>query len=98
MQEQAAGQEENVEAPAQVMATASSFKASDRYFVVTEEALSVYVKSGSGLVQVGLLLQDQVYPRVRDYGNWHEITWGTVLAYVRKTGTAPHSGQGLRKM
>ncbi len=98
VQEQAAGQEENVETPARVMAATASFKASDRYFIVTEEALPVYVKSGSGLVQVGLLLQDQVYPRVRDYGNWHEITWGDRLAYVRKAGTAPHSGQGLKNV
>ncbi|MFV8826377.1 alginate lyase family protein [Alkalihalobacterium sp. APHAB7] len=72
------------------------FSTTDEYFRVTEENVEVYDNSTGRLVKVGELVNGQVYPRVRDYGNWHEIEFGNRKAYVRKASTQPATRSGLR--
>lgn len=66
-----------------------AFSRNDQYFRVMEDNVPIYDNSSGSLVQVGTLEKDQVYPRVRDYGNWHEITYGRGFAYVHKPMTQP---------
>ncbi|MFV8826378.1 M14 family zinc carboxypeptidase [Alkalihalobacterium sp. APHAB7] len=73
-----------------------AFRASDQYFRVTTDHVEVYDNSSGRLVKVGELVNGQVYPRVRDFGNWHEIEFGKIKGYVRKAGTQPATNSGLR--
>lgn len=66
---------------------------SAKYFEVTKDDLIVYDNRGSSLKAVGTLKKGQVYPRVRDYGNWHRIQYGEIYGYVKKEYTIPASGE-----
>jgi mannosyl-glycoprotein endo-beta-N-acetylglucosaminidase len=73
-----------------------SFTASDQYFMVTKEQLPVYDNRKGYLDLIGYLEKGQIYPRVSDYGNWHQIQVGNYYGYVLKSGTTLSSGLGLR--
>ncbi len=76
-------------------ATKLLFTSADSYFQAKEARVSVYDNSSGSLVHVGYLLKDQVYPRVRDYGDWHQIKYGNGLGYVWKDATQPVSNPKL---
>lgn len=62
------------------------------YFKVITPAPPIYIKDKNGqLIEAGKLEESTVYPRVRDYGNWHEIRFGQQLAYIHKEHTEPVS-------
>lgn len=65
------------------------FTASDQYFRVIDDNVSIYDNSTSSLVHVGYLIKGQVYKRTRDYGDWHEIKFGDGFGYVWKASTEP---------
>ncbi|MFV8826381.1 S8 family serine peptidase [Alkalihalobacterium sp. APHAB7] len=75
---------------------ALSFTQATQYFQVVEENTPVYDNSTGRLIEVARLQQGQVYPRVRDFGNWHEISFGNGKGYVRKSSTKVANGAGLR--
>jgi len=74
------------------------FKSSDRYFRVMEDQLGIYDNSTGKLVKVGALEKGQEYPRVRDYGNWHQIKYGKGYAYVSKAATVPSNGSNIKNL
>src|SRR5690606_21902695 len=39
-----------------------------------------------------------VYPRVKDYGNWHQIQFGNIYGYVHKNGTSPATGNEIKNL
>ncbi|TXK89876.1 mannosyl-glycoprotein endo-beta-N-acetylglucosamidase, partial [Parageobacillus sp. SY1] len=53
--------------------TAAPFTASTKYFQVVDDQVAVYDNSTGKLVQVGTLEKGQEFPRIKDYGNWHQI-------------------------
>ncbi|MCM3797737.1 N-acetylmuramoyl-L-alanine amidase [Caldibacillus thermoamylovorans] len=67
----------------------ATFKDSDKYFEVTENQVTVYDNSGGVLKPVGYLTKGQVYPRVSDFGDWHQIQFGNGFGYVWKDATKP---------
>ena len=73
-----------------------NFKPSDEYFQATEDDVTVYDNRSGSIVPVGTLEKGQVYPRVRDYGNWHQIQFGDYYGYVKKSKTTLASGAGLK--
>ena len=75
-----------------------NFQTGDRYFQVTEDGLTVYDNSSGKLVPVGTLVKGQSYPRLRDYGNWHEISFGNRKGYVWKASTVPSDGKSIRNL
>lgn len=72
------------------------FKASDKYFEVYEDNVKIYDSSTGSLLPVADLLKGQVYPRLSDFGNWHQIKYGNKVAYVHKDSTRPVSGSVLK--
>lgn len=81
-----------------IAATAQStaFTATVKYFQVTVDQLPVYDNSTGKLVQVGTLEKGQVFPRIKDAGNWHQIQYGNHVAYVLKRSTIPASGKNIK--
>ncbi|MED1602991.1 glucosaminidase domain-containing protein [Alkalihalophilus marmarensis] len=71
---------------------AQDFKTTDRYFEVIQNNVIVYDNSTGSLIPVGTVERGEVFPRVRDFGNWHEIKFGNGVGYVAKQRTRPHSG------
>ncbi len=74
------------------------FTKGDRYFIVMDDNLTVYDNSSGKLVPIGTLVKGQEYPRVRDYGNWHEIQFGNRYGYVHKCGTRPSEGKNIKNL
>lgn len=74
------------------------FTAADKFFQVSVDSLGVYDNSSGSLVKVGELIKGQIYPRVSEYGNWHQIRFGNKLAYVYEGSTVPASGSGLKNI
>ena len=77
---------------------ALTFSKSDRFFKVMQDNVSIYDNQKGQLVKVGELRKGQVYPRVRDYGNWHEIRFGKGYGYVWKGATEPTGASGLKNL
>lgn len=73
-----------------------TFTRDDRFFEVTSNELPIYDNRTGSLVKVGTVNKGQVYPRVRDYGNWHEVKFGNHYGYVSKNGTSPATAQSIR--
>ncbi|MFE7060653.1 glucosaminidase domain-containing protein [Sutcliffiella sp. NPDC057660] len=77
-------------------ATRIDFQATDRYFEVLEDNVSVMDNSGGVLQPAGYLTKGQVYPILRNYGDWHEIKFGRTTAYVWKAATNPSSSSMIK--
>lgn len=75
-----------------------SFAQQDRFFEVVEDRVAVYDNSSGSLVKMGELLQGEVYPRIRQYGNWHEIQFGDRKGYVWQGATRPADGSVLKDL
>ncbi|MBU8881146.1 N-acetylglucosaminidase [Bacillus sp. FJAT-29790] len=73
-----------------------NFHASDNYFKVTSDRLGVFDNSSGKLVQVAELKKNDVFKRVKDSGNWHQINLGGKPAFVLKSNTEPHIGAGIK--
>ena len=69
-------------------ATIRTFKATDRYFIPREN-LTVFDNSTGALVPIGELNFNEAYPRVSDWGDWHQIKFGNRYGYVWKDSTNP---------
>ncbi|WP_246484849.1 SH3 domain-containing protein [Virgibacillus salarius] len=67
---------------------------SANYFKVVENKLSVYSKGNKKVL--GTLEEGQVYPIKTDYGNWHQIQYGSDYGYVYKPSTIPDDGKTLK--
>ncbi|MCV9884759.1 S8 family peptidase [Metabacillus halosaccharovorans] len=51
---------------------------------------AIYQKSNNQLIRVGRVSENQVYPKIRDYGpNWYEIQFGNSVGYINKDHTVP---------
>jgi mannosyl-glycoprotein endo-beta-N-acetylglucosaminidase len=77
---------------------AATFTASTKYFKVTTDKLAIYDNSTGKLVQVGSLEKGQEFPRVKDYGNWHQIKYGKGYGFVWKKSTEPSNGSTIRNI
>ncbi|WP_228485560.1 N-acetylglucosaminidase [Thermaerobacillus caldiproteolyticus] len=77
---------------------AATFTASTKYFKVTTDKLAIYDNSTGKLVQVGSLEKGQEFPRVKDYGNWHQIKYGKGYGFVWKAATEPSNGATIRNI
>ncbi|MBO1511775.1 S8 family peptidase [Metabacillus bambusae] len=65
------------------------FSSEIKFFKVNTPT-AIYQNLDGNLVRVGRVYENQVYPRIRDYGpNWHEIQFGNGVAYVKKSYTTP---------
>jgi GH25 family lysozyme M1 (1,4-beta-N-acetylmuramidase)/SH3-like domain-containing protein len=76
--------------------TTRVFSPSDKYFQVTDQNIPVYDNSTGALVVVGYLNSGQVYPRVSDFGDLHQIKFGNRYGYVYKTSTVPADNSTLK--
>lgn len=74
------------------------FTADTKYFQVTRDNTPIYIKGKDKLVKVGMLEKGQTYPRIRDYGNWHEIQFGSKKGYIHKLSTVPAIKFGQKKV
>ncbi|MED0715179.1 M14 family metallocarboxypeptidase [Aeribacillus composti] len=74
------------------------FTANTKYFQVTRDNTPIYIKGKDKLVKVGMLEKGQTYPRIRDYGNWHEIQFGSKKGYIHKLSTVPAIKFGQKKV
>jgi mannosyl-glycoprotein endo-beta-N-acetylglucosaminidase len=84
--------------PLTTNASNNTFSSSTMYFeVITDDAV-VYDNSSQQLVNVGNLKKGEVYPRVRDYGNWHQIKFGSGYGYVWKGHTIPSDGTKIKNI
>ena len=77
-------------------AVSMEFVSSDKYFKVTEDHVTIYDNRGGTLRPVGQLTKGEVYPRISDYGNWHQIKFGNIYGYVWKAATIPASGNMIK--
>jgi mannosyl-glycoprotein endo-beta-N-acetylglucosaminidase len=78
--------------------TRKEFKTSDRYFKVIYDNVKIFTNDTGELVEVGTLEKGQVYPRVADYGNWHQIRYGNKFGFVYAPSTTPDSGAALKNI
>jgi mannosyl-glycoprotein endo-beta-N-acetylglucosaminidase len=76
--------------------TTMPFASTDKYFQVTEDNVGIYDNSTGSLVQVGTLTKGQVYPRISDYGDWHQIRFGNKYGYVWKGSTSVPDNVSLK--
>ncbi len=74
------------------------FTANTKYFQVTRDNTPIYIKGKDKLVKVGMLEKGQTYPRIRDYGNWHGIQFGSKKGYIHKLSTVPAIKFGQKKV
>ncbi|MGJ9383979.1 heparinase II/III family protein [Salipaludibacillus sp. CF4.18] len=74
----------------------TGFNATDKYFEVVRENVPVYINSNGSLIEVGSMGIGESFPRIRDYGNWHEIQYGDKRAYVWKESTTLSSGKQIK--
>ncbi len=65
------------------------FTKETRYFEVLENRVPIYDNSTGKLLPVAYLEKGQVFPRLRDYGNWHEVKYAQGVGYVWKESTRP---------
>ncbi|MGD6875869.1 SH3 domain-containing protein [Bacillus infantis] len=75
--------------------TSLNFLVSDRYFKANIDKLSVYDNSSGSLKEVAQLKKNNVYQRIKDYGNWHQINIGGKILYVLKKDTEPDNGSSI---
>jgi mannosyl-glycoprotein endo-beta-N-acetylglucosaminidase len=75
-----------------------TFTPTTKYFKVGTERLSIYDNSTGQLVKVGSLEPGQEFPRIKDYGNWHQIQFGNKYGYVWKGSTVPSDGSSIRNL
>ena len=68
------------------------------YFEATKEDLIVYSNKGGELSKIGKLVKGQTYPRIKDFGNWHQIKFSNELGYVLKEGTVPSSSSQTQNL
>lgn len=78
--------------------TTREFKPTDKYFKVIEENLGIYDNSSGTLVKVGELVSGQTYPRISDYGNWHQVKFGNGYGFVLKSATEPVETHNLKNL
>lgn len=64
------------------------FSSAMKYFNTTVNK-PVYIKNNGKLKLVGYLKKEQVYKRMKDYGNWHQIQYNGEVGFVNKDGTKP---------
>ncbi|WP_442597898.1 CapA family protein [Neobacillus sp. D3-1R] len=60
---------------------------STEQFFKTKEEVTIYDNSTGKLVPIGEMNANQVFTRIRDYGNWHEIAVGNRKGYVWEKST-----------
>ena len=72
------------------------FSPNDKYFKVLEDIVTIYDNSSGSLVPVGYLTKGQVYPRVSDFGDWHQIKFGNRYGYVWKAATTVDNGNSIK--
>lgn len=56
------------------------------YFKAKKD-LPIYENSTDKLIKIGEVKAGQVFKRIRDYGNWHEIAFGKQKGYVKESYT-----------
>jgi SH3-like domain-containing protein len=59
------------------------------FFEVTGDNVPVIMNNNNGHINKLFLIKGQVFKRVRDYGNWHEVLIGGERAYIWKSNTKP---------
>ncbi|CAM3955862.1 serine hydrolase [Mesobacillus thioparans] len=65
------------------------FSSSIKYFQVNQDHVALFILKDKEYVQVGSLEKGQVFPRVREYGVYSEVSLGTEKGYVLKAETSP---------
>jgi N-acetylmuramoyl-L-alanine amidase len=78
--------------------TTRTFVPSDRFFQVTDDNIGIYDNSSGSLVQVGTLVKGQVYPRIADDGDWHQVKYGNGFGYVYKGSTSPVDSANIKNL
>jgi murein tripeptide amidase MpaA len=73
------------------------FKTSDQFFEATERT-AIYVKKDGKLIRSGAVDAGQEYPRIQDYGAWHQIKFGTGIGFVKKEYTRPSDGKNIANL
>ncbi|HYK74774.1 MAG TPA: CapA family protein, partial [Pseudoneobacillus sp.] len=59
----------------------------------TKEKVTIYDNSTGKLVPIGEMVANQIFTRIRDYGNWHEIAFGKRKGYVWEKSTLTVTGE-----
>ncbi|MCA1031413.1 hypothetical protein LCL95_10295 [Bacillus timonensis] len=76
----------------------ASFTSTDKYFKAPTNEVAVYVNKNGQLEIVSYLVEGQEYQRVSDFGNWHQIQFGTEYGYVWKADTEPSNGSSIQNL
>ncbi|MDZ5471912.1 CapA family protein [Bacillus sp. 31A1R] len=58
-----------------------------KFFEANKEQLPIYSDKTSKSNVIGHLMKGEVFPRVKDHGNWHEIQLGSEKAFIKKAET-----------
>ena len=66
------------------------FSEENRYFQTRAENVSVYDEPNGKVI--GTLYEGETFPRVSDYGDWHQIQFGDGYGYVEKKDTIVSEG------
>ncbi len=69
--------------------TTKEFLKSDKYYEAVESNIPIYDNSDGTLKTVGYLKKGEVFSRISDYGDWHQVRFGNGLGYVWKLATRP---------
>ncbi|MED1602987.1 alginate lyase family protein [Alkalihalophilus marmarensis] len=77
-------------------ATSVAFSNKDQYFQVIDRNLVLYQSKSGVLTPIGELVRGQIYPRIRNYGKWHEVRYGNDTAYVWQESTVPRNNASLK--
>ncbi len=63
------------------------FKSTDPFFKAHIGDTPIYSNRSLDSAKLGSLKQGEVYKRLRDYGEWHEIQFGNSIGYIQKDHT-----------
>lgn len=59
------------------------------YFKVNQSNVAIMARKNGELETIGVLKEGEIYQRVADYGNWHQIKIGNQYAFIWKKATSP---------
>jgi poly-gamma-glutamate capsule biosynthesis protein CapA/YwtB (metallophosphatase superfamily) len=61
--------------------------AKETSYFITKQNLPIYDNSTGKLIKIAEIKSGHTFKRLRDYGNWHEISFGSLKGYVKEEST-----------
>jgi murein tripeptide amidase MpaA/translation initiation factor 2 beta subunit (eIF-2beta)/eIF-5 len=95
-EENAPDKESDANQDAQISKTQKAYDFSNNLFKVTTRT-AVYIKADGKLLNKGSLEKGKIFKRLSDYGDWHEVRFGSTTAYINKSYTVPATFEEVEK-